>query len=466
MSNLLSSLQTASTALQVFTQALGTDQRNVANASTPGYAAQRATILPVETGGEGAENDFLALASTGDSRADAAVRAASSQASDTQTRSGQLSEVNQLFDITGATGILAAFQQFSGAFSQLAVAPNQVALRSNALTAAGNVASAFRSVATSLDSQRGRVDAQIRSTTDEINSLGAQIRGLNVQARGQSQPDPATDANLRSTLEKLSSLVDISVTKAADGTISVLVGGTLPLVIGDRAYSLSSYPSGAAGSQVSSSARGHSPAAFSGQLGALLDIRNTTINQLLGSGAANATLNDLAAGFASRANQLLSSGVTLDGTPGVPIFSFDATDLTNAARTLTLNAAVTEDQLGLAATGATPEANGIANQLAGLPASENAADQIQGLSAEDLFSAIAASVGQQLAHARSASESDQTTLTSAQINQQRISGVSLDQEAVTITSLQRAYQANAQVVTVLNQLTGVAINIIGGGSTA
>ena len=61
-----------------------------------------------------------------------------------------LPPVNQLFDITGATGILAAFQQFSTAFSNLSASPNDPTLGAAALTAAGNVASAFRNVATNL----------------------------------------------------------------------------------------------------------------------------------------------------------------------------------------------------------------------------------------------------------------------------------------------------------------------------
>ncbi len=58
--------------------------------------------------------------------------------------------MNQLFDITGTSGILAAFQQFSTAFSSLAVTPNDPTLQANALSAAGNVASAFQPVAAGL----------------------------------------------------------------------------------------------------------------------------------------------------------------------------------------------------------------------------------------------------------------------------------------------------------------------------
>ena len=48
MGGLFSSLQTASSALDAFSQALGVDQSNIANVSTPGYASQRANILPID----------------------------------------------------------------------------------------------------------------------------------------------------------------------------------------------------------------------------------------------------------------------------------------------------------------------------------------------------------------------------------------------------------------------------------
>ncbi|HWF09703.1 MAG TPA: flagellar hook-associated protein FlgK [Bryobacteraceae bacterium] len=461
MGGLLASLQTSSTALDVFSRALGVDQDNISNASTPGYAAQRATILPIDPVGNGVGgSDTIALSSTGNSIADAAVQAASSEASFTQTQTEQLSSVNQLFDITGTSGILAAFQQFSTAFSNLSVTPNDPSLGAAALTAAGNVASAFQSAASSLDTQQSQVDSQIQSTVNQINGLARQIRQLNVASVNGSGSSAAGDAQLRNAVDQLSTLVDVNVTKAADGTVTVLVGGQLPLVIGDQSFALSANPSAAAGAQVSSSAGGNSPVAFSGQLGALLGTRNGALAQLLGSGANPGTLNALAAGFAGRVNGLLSSGFTAAGAAGVPIFTLDAADPTNAARTLALDPMVTPDQLGLATGGASPVANGIANQLAALPGSNANADQINGLSAQDLFGSIASSIGAQLADARTASTSDQATLTSAQSDRQQLSGVSLDQEAVTITGFERSYEASAKVISILDQLLGDTVDLI------
>jgi flagellar hook-associated protein FlgK len=61
MGGLFSALHTASTALTVYSQALGVDQSNVANSSTPGYAAQRANILPIGISGTGGAAAILSL---------------------------------------------------------------------------------------------------------------------------------------------------------------------------------------------------------------------------------------------------------------------------------------------------------------------------------------------------------------------------------------------------------------------
>lgn len=463
MASLFSSLNTASTALDVFSRALGTSQGNVANASTSGYAAQQATILPIDLTGDGTGNDYLSVTSSAGPLSDAAVQAAGSQASYSQTRTQQLSPVNQLFDITGSSGILAAFQQFSTAFSSLAVTPHDATLQAGALAAAGNVASAFQTAAAGLDAQRLQVDSAIQTTTAQINSLAGQIQQLNVRAAARTGPDPGADASLRSDLDQLSTLVDITVTRGSNGTVSVLAGGQLPLVIGDQAYTLSANPSKGAGAQISSSAGGNSPATFSGTLGALLETRNGTIDGLLGSGGDPGTLNTLAAGFASRVNALLTSGLTSSGAAGVPVFTFDTTDPTNAARSLAVDPSVTSGQIAVASTGASAESNGIANQIAGLPSSTAAADQIGGLSAEGYFSSLAASVGQQLSSAQAASTDDQSSLTAAQTARQQQIGVSLNQEAASISSLQRSYQANAQLVSVIEQLTSDTVNLISGG---
>ena len=320
MSGLFTSLQGVSAALNAFSQALSADQANVSNASTPGYAAVRAVIEPVGFGSS-AGTDSVVLQSTGSLQTDAIVQAAASQASDSQTQAQQLGSVNQQFDITGSTGILAAFQQFSSAFAGLSVTPNSFTAAANALSAAGSVAAAFNSVAQSLDSQSQRIEASAQSTVSQINDLAGQIAQYNVEVRGQSQVEPGTDASQRSALTQLASLVGINVTQNADGTVNVLAGGSVPLVLGDQAFTLTANLSAAPGSQITSSGGGSAPPSFSGTLGGLVDALNSTITPILGGNGQAGSLNTLAQGFASTVNTLLTSGVTSSGAAGVPIFT-------------------------------------------------------------------------------------------------------------------------------------------------
>ncbi len=57
-------------------------------------------------------------------------------------------------------------------------------------------------------------------------------------------------------------------------------------------------------------------------------------------------------------------------------------------------------------------------------------------------------------------EVQQSLVTQAKDLRQQYQGVSLDEEATTLMQFQRAYQANAKFLTVLDQLTQTAIDIL------
>lgn len=458
MSSLFSALRTASTALDVFSRSMGNEEINVANASTPGYAALRTNISPIGSDGPPAGSlDYVQVTASGDAHADALVRAAFSQAGLSQTLAGQLTPVTQAFDITGASGVLAALQKFSTAFANVSVHPNDQALRSAAIASADRVASAFRQTASQIDNQTRSADDDIRTTVGQINRLAVQIGQYNIKVRGGAPPDSGTDSALRGALDQLSSLVDSTVLRNSDGSVSVLVGGQQPLVLGDQVFALSAAPANQPGSQIVSSGGGGGPVSYSGKLGALLAFRNDTVTQVFGGNGVTGSLNQLAKGFAVRVNSLLSSGYTPSGSPGVPAFTFDLTDDSNVARTIALNPALTQAQLAAASAG---NSNGVADTLAKLTSSQQAADQIAGVSFTDFFSGIAAALGQKLSDANDQSAVDTAAVTSAQSARQQATGVSLDDEAVAITAYQRAYQANAKVVSVIDDLTQTVVNLI------
>jgi len=415
MSGLFSSLNGVSTALAAFSQALGAEQANVSNSSTPGYAAERAVIQPIGFGfSSGAGFDRVSVQSTGNQLADAIVRASASQAAASDTEAAQLGLLNQQFDITGTAGIPAALNGFSSAFADVSVTPNDSAVTANAAAAVDRVAAAFRTAAQSVAGIRDNVTKNIDDVVTGINGLAGQVAQLNGQIRnsagGDAGKDTGADAGLdasrRTALEALAADVGLTVTGNADGTLNVLVGGSIPLVLGDRAYAFSA--SGADSS-------------FSGTLGGLLEAKEAT-------GAALDDLNTLAAGFATAANAVS------------PLFTFDAA---NPASSLQVNPGLTTASWS----------NGAANALAELAGQKDAAN--------DQYALLAESVGRKAADATSRASTDQTSLTAAQAAQAQIEGVSLDVEAVNITAYQRAWQASAKLIGVLDNLAVDAVNLVG-----
>jgi flagellar hook-associated protein 1 FlgK len=352
----------------------------------------------------------VSVQSTGSQLADALVRAAGSQAAASDAESTQLGLLNQQFDITGTTGIPAALSGFSSAFADLSVTPNDSAVAANAVAAVDSVAAAFQTAAQSVAGIRDNVTKNIDDVVTDINGLAGQIAQLNAQIRNSGGEDadsaPGLDASRRTALEQLSSDVGLTVTGNADGTVNVLVGGSTPLVLGDRAYAFSA-------SDADSS--------FSGSLGGLLDTQGTI-------GGVLDDLNTLAAGFATAAN-----GVA-------PLFTFDAA---NPASSIQANASLTTAAW----------TNGVSNTLAGLAGQKD--------STNDQYALIAQSVGRGAADATSRAGQDQTSLTAAQSAQSQIEGVSLDVEAVNITAYQRAWQASAKLMGVLDNLALDAVNLVG-----
>ena len=107
-------------------------------------------------------------------------------------------------------------------------------------------------------------------------------------------------------------------------------------------------------------------------------------------------------------------------------------------------------------------ANGTASALAGLTNSHNGADQINGLNYTDFYSNIASQIGQQAASASSTSAAQTQILTQAQSLRAQVSGVSLNDQAASLMQFQQGYQAAAQMITVINNITQSLLTMMQG----
>jgi flagellar hook-associated protein 1 FlgK len=85
---------------------------------------------------------------------------------------------------------------------------------------------------------------------------------------------------------------------------------------------------------------------------------------------------------------------------------------------------------------------------------------LNGYTFSTFYGNLSATVGQDVANASDSKSIQTQLLAQAQAHRTAASGVSLDEEAVRLVDFQRAYQATAKMVSVLDQLSQDTINMI------
>ena len=478
MPGLFSALNSSAGALDAFQRVLDAIQNNVINASTPGYARQSVTLdaLPFDPnaglpGGVSAGE----MQSARDEFAEQNVRQQFSAQGTLEQKAQSLSQVELNFNVSTDSGIPGALNNLFQSFSSWSVTPNDGAARQVVINNAQQVAQSFQQAAANLAKSSSDTGQQIQQTLAQINSLAGQLRNDNVQRLEGHTSDAGLDAQIHSTLEQLSEVADITATTQSDGSVTVLLGGQTPLVIGAHQYDLTASFSTAANAPATV-AGGAPPARIldaqgndvtakisQGKLAAQLDVYNNILPSLGGNAYQQGDLNLLAKSVADRVNQILTSGRSSDGpppVPGVPLFTYNAGSPTNVARTMTLNGAITADQLAAIDPGPPEVSNGIALKLSALASPQNAADKINGFSFAQFYGNMAAGLGQKSQDAQSQLSVQQQTLAQARSLRSQSSGVSLDDEAAHLVEFQRAYDANSKIVTVLNEMTLATINML------
>ncbi len=478
MSSLFSTLRATSGTLLAYERGLEVTQNNISNASTPDYATQQVQFDSVAFQPASGLSGGLAgitTTDTSDKYANASVQNELSNLGTAEQLNSSLTSLQSIFDVSGQTGISGSLSSFFSSFSALSVNPNDSNARQTVLNTAAQVAQSFNQVASSLSQTSASLDSQVQTKVAAINSLASQIQGYNVERQRSGQANPNLDAKVHTALESLSEIANVTSSVASNGTTSVLLGGQTPLVLGTQQFQIQSgYTSGTTPASPSSS--GTPDVAIldfngtditaqinNGQLNGLLQVRNTVLPSLRGDTTQAGSINQLAQSFADRVNNLLTSGQVSSGPPvqsGVALFTYNASDPTNVAQSLAVDSSVTTSQIATIDPGPPIVGNGIANGIANLAQGKTAADQISGLSYTAYFGQVAASIGSQVTTASSNQDLYTQSVAQATNLRTQLSGVSLDTEAVNLIQFQKAYDATAKLVTVLNDIAQSTLDML------
>jgi len=452
MGNLSVTLINAANALEVYSDALAVVQNNVTNANTPGYARQVATLVAQPFDLTNGESGGVGLGTTQSSRdqfAEQSVREQQTASGYDQQQVSDLSTAQNYFSVSASSGIAPDLSALFASFSALSVTPNDTVARQTVLNDATTVAQDFNDTANGLLTQANGMQQATSSTIDSINQLAATIAQLNSQHSVDftGAVDAGVDAQLNSSLEQLSQLVNISVLQQPNGFVSVYAGGQTPLVMGDQAYAIQGDFSTTQTAILSSSGSDITSQITGGQLGAQLDDNNNVLPSYVSS------LNSLAQSLADQVNNKFNNGIDQNGaSPTTDLFSYDAT--TGAALTLAVNP-LTPDQIAAALPGA-PGGNGNALALAALANAPVA----NGYTFAQAYGNLGGQVGTDLSTAQNNVTTDQSLLSQAQTLREQTSGVSLDQEAENMLEYNRSFDAISKMVGVLSALSLDIVNLL------
>jgi flagellar hook-associated protein 1 len=459
MADLLSILSSAQTSLAAQRGLTATASHNIDNANNPDYARQIASleaVVPADQVSAGYVGRGATLTTITQAR-DRFLEAQIPQALGSSARSTAESEALQAFhglDPGGGSGLGAAISGFYSSLRALAQNPSDSGLRAAALGACRTMAQAFHRTSQQVEGARSGLDAAVTGLAGTINAEASAVASLNAQIKqARSAGGPPNDLlDLRQKhLDKLAELTGATPVPTSDGDTNLMFGG-VALVAGSHAGSLLTRPDPANGGHLQiliSNPDGSVPMAVSnaslgGTLGGTLSARDGALRRV------GESVDQLAFDLAGAVN--LAHGY--DPVTGTgQLFAVRAT-ATGAAAQLKLD--LPDDSAFAPIDPAAPGDAGIIDALVQTESSALAGSP----GVQAALSTIVSEFGASSATARAFA--DQDGALKAQLTQMRdsYSGVSIDDEMITIQTAQRGYEAIAKVIQTADQMMQTLMGLI------
>jgi flagellar hook-associated protein 1 len=463
MSTLSSLLITARDALAAQAYGLGVTGQNVANANTPLYARRQAVLETRPLGNDGTV-EIKGTRQAIDVYADRQLMSSTSFGSAATEHDQQLASIEALFNDANGSGLSDSLSALFSSFQALAARPSDPTTRSAVLDKAQAFASRVQDIGNQLASTRDNLLIQAQGVVDEINSKATEIAALNrqinvAQSLGNDTADLVDRRN--QTLLGLAELVDVRTVTGSNGEFLVQASGTtlvdggisrvfdIELAAGGNMQLLIRHAEGQAGSEVTQFLTG-------GKLAGIFETRDVDLAETA------ERFDQFVYDVATAVNTQHALGFGSDGQDGRFLFAVTAA-AEGAARALTLSSDVAgqPDRVAAAASAAeVPGGSGNALLLAALGSTPVAFGSTR--TPGQAYADIVGEIGLRKSAAENESSMREVMQAQAEAYRDSTSGVSLDEEMVSLSQYQRAYQAASKVLTTVDELLGELMARVGG----
>ena len=320
LGNALSGMRAGQSSLEVLS-------RNVANAGVPGYHRQSVSVI--DSLGVNATSARVGVVTRAfDQSIQAYYTNSLSESGFTSVRAGVLDRLQAVIGKPGTPGSLdTVFGEFQSALGALAVSPEDYAVRGDVAAKAQALAGTLNHLSLQVQTLRREAETQMQASVDHLNSVLGTLETVNTRLSDQGL-DATARASLLDQRDRLvadvAKVIDVRADYRADGTVALMTRSGVGLLDGQASvfefesaglinassqFNVDSSKSSVGRLMIRTPAGLHLDAGqqnvvLSGELGALLDLRDRTLVQ------AQDQLDQVAAGLA----RSLSTGMT-EGTP-------------------------------------------------------------------------------------------------------------------------------------------------------
>ncbi len=326
--SLFSVLNVANRGLSASQMGLDVTGQNIANASTEGYSRKRITQSAdyrhdAAYGQMGLGVEVENVVRIRDSNIDVQIQRQNHQLGYYTEMDSSLESIENILNEPSETGIISYIDEFFDSWNNLSSNPADLAARTMVRSAGQTLSDVFHNVANELDELQLSKNLNVASVVKKVNRIAKNIFNLNkeiasVELSGQNANDSRDSRD--QLMKDLALLVDYDVIEAADGQISITVGGNLllsPVTINElELYSDRDSLANTTYLQHDVKIKGvnHPLKINGGELKALMDARDISIPNF------RDTLDKLAISVTETINEQHRQGYNLNGYNGFDFF--------------------------------------------------------------------------------------------------------------------------------------------------
>jgi flagellar hook-associated protein 1 FlgK len=467
--------------LNAHRKALQTTTNNIANANTPGYSRQRPVFETREQGMRdgvifGGGVDVPKVIRVHDDFVQRQIIDESKNLGTYKTRSEIMKQVENLYNKEGFE-LGNQVGEFFNRYRELSAQPESAAIRSSVAESAQAAANSFRNLNEKLENLKHNLDVRLESNITEINSQTKELAGLNDKisqylSLGQ-EPNELLDRR-DMIVRDLSQKLGFSLSTNERGHVNVMAAGFGVLVNGGEANELVTLRSPEAGTKSAGLMDVYVKDGFGlhkvtqtlkeGELAGLIQVRDQVITD------AQEKLDHQAFAFSQNVNELHKQGSGLDGLSERGLF-IDSEEIKGTAGRMDLSEHV-KKSFEAVATGlfdddrGGPGDNRVALGIADL---QNKAliptDGILREGAEPRFTfneglnAMMGSIGSQTAREDLMMKHQEGIVSQLNNYRESISGVSLEEEAISMMQYQAAFNASAKALKTGDELLQAVLSL-------